>query len=166
VQYKQGQGPCLTAAAHNATVHIPDMAAESRWPHWTGEAVAAGAYSSLSIGLSMHEDVTGALNVYANRRSAFSDEAVLLAQNFAGFAAVAMSNAHLYEKQVTLAQHMLTAMQNRAVIEQAKGIITAERRCTADEAFAILTRISQNSNRKVRDVAAALVARAVAQSQP
>jgi GAF domain-containing protein len=160
IQYRYGQGPCLTAAVHDATVHVADMAAEIRWPDWTGEAVTAGAQSSLSIGLPMHEDVTGALNVYATRRYAFSEDAVLLAQTFAEFAAVAMSNAHLYEKQVTLAQHMRAAMESRAVIEQAKGIVMAERRCTADEAFATLTRISQDSNRKVRNVAAALVARA------
>jgi AmiR/NasT family two-component response regulator len=51
-------------------------------------------------------------------------------------------------------------MANRAVIEQAKGIIMAQRRCTADEAFTILAKVSQDSNRKVRDVAAALVERA------
>jgi GAF domain-containing protein len=166
VQYRYGEGPCLTAAVHAVTVHVADMAAESRWPHWTAEAVTAGAHSSLSIGLPMHEDVTGALNVYATRRDAFSPDAVLVARSFAEFAAVAMSNAHLYQTQVTLAQHMRAAMQSRAVIEQAKGIIMVERRCPADEAFATLTKISQNSNRKLRDVAAALVARAVAPSQP
>jgi GAF domain-containing protein len=166
VQYRYGQGPCLTAAVHDVTVHVTDIATESRWPHWTGEAVTAGANSSLSIGLPMHEDVTGALNVYATRRDAFSEDAVLLAQSFAEFAAVAMSNAHLYQTQVTLAQHMRAAMQSRAVIEQAKGIIMVERRCSADEAFVTLAKISQNSNRKLRDVAAALVARAAAPPQP
>jgi len=48
-------------------------------------------------------------------------------------------------------------MATTAVIEQAKGIIMGERRCTPDEAFALLTQISPDSNRKLRDVAAALV---------
>jgi AmiR/NasT family two-component response regulator len=39
-------------------------------------------------------------------------------------------------------------------------MLIGERRCTADDAFRILTKISQDSNRKLRDVAAALVARA------
>ncbi|SCF13069.1 GAF domain-containing protein [Micromonospora coriariae] len=158
-QYEQGDGPCLTAAAANSTVHVADMAAESRWPNWAGIAVTAGAHSSLSIGLPMHEFVTGALNIYATRPGAFSDEAVSLAESFADYAAVAMANAHLYDTQATLAQHMQAAMQSRAVIEQAKGIIMGERRCTADEAFAMLAKISQDSNRRLRDVAAALVAR-------
>jgi AmiR/NasT family two-component response regulator len=54
---------------------------------------------------------------------------------------------------------MQAAMDSRAVIEQAKGIVMAERRCTAEEAFGMLVKVSQDSNRKLRDVAAALVAR-------
>jgi GAF domain-containing protein len=166
VQYRQGLGPCLAAAAADTTVHVSDMAAEARWPRWAREALAAGAHSSLSIGLPMHEAVTGALNVYAARPAAFSDDAVLLAQTFADHAAVAMTNAHLYETQATLAQHMQAAMLSRAVIEQAKGIIMAQRHCTAEQAFATLSKISQESNRKLRDVAALLVARITATQEP
>jgi AmiR/NasT family two-component response regulator len=82
----------------------------------------------------------------------------MLAQTFAGYAAVALANAYLYYSTADLARHLQTAMTSRAVIEQAKGIIMAERRCTADEAFAFLTAVSQETNRKVRDVAATLVA--------
>jgi AmiR/NasT family two-component response regulator len=49
------------------------------------------------------------------------------------------------------------AMANRAAIEQAKGLIIAARGCTPDEAFELLSRMSQNENRKLRDVAASLV---------
>jgi AmiR/NasT family two-component response regulator len=76
---------------------------------------------------------------------------------------VALANAHLYDSTATLARHMQTAMESRAVIEQAKGIVMGERRCTAEEAFAVLVKVSQDSNRKLRDVAAALVERAANQ---
>ena len=59
-QYKQGQGPCLEAAAYNTTVHVTDTATENRWPHWAREAITAGMHSSLSIGLPMYQAVTGA----------------------------------------------------------------------------------------------------------
>jgi AmiR/NasT family two-component response regulator len=52
-------------------------------------------------------------------------------------------------------------MQSRAVIEQAKGILIGQRRCTPQEAFDILVRLSQDTNRKLRDVAEALVAQAM-----
>ena len=110
--------------------------------------------------------MSGALNVYATKPDNFDQDAIILAQTFAGYAAVALANAHLYDVTATLAQHMQAAMANRAVIEQAKGIIMGDRRCTADEAFRILSKLSQDSNRKLRDVAAALVARAAQTPHP
>ena len=159
-QYEAGYGPCLDASSLNATFSVPDMANETRWPKWTAQSVEHGVNSSLSIGIPIQEAVTGALNIYALKPNAFDDDAVTLGQTFAGYAAVALANAHLYDATATLAEHMQAAMENRAVIEQAKGIIMGERRCTADEAFRILTKVSQDSNRKLRDVATALVARA------
>jgi GAF domain-containing protein len=159
LQYEYGHGPCLAAARDAAVVTVSDMSTEVRWPDWTVRAVQAGALSSLSIGLPIQESVTGALNIYGVKPNAFDDDAATLAQTFAGYAAVALANAHLYDTTATLAAQMQSAMESRAVIEQAKGIIMGERRCTADEAFAILAKISQDSNRKLRDVAAQIVNR-------
>jgi GAF domain-containing protein len=165
-QYGKGYGPCVDASATPATLSLPDMATEQRWPDWAAQAVEAGVHSSLSIGLPIHEQVAGALNVYATKPEAFDSDAIVLGQTFAGYAAVALANAHLYDAQANLAQQMQAAMQSRAVIEQAKGIIMGSRHCTPDEAFAMLTRISQDTNRKLRDVAAALVASATPDNRP
>jgi len=141
------------------------MSSEKRWPQFTARAVQAGCHSSLSVGLPVHESVAGAMNIYATEPRAFDDDAVALAQTFAGYAAIALANAHLYDTQAALAHHMQTAMASRAVIEQAKGIIMGDRRCTAEQAFQILTKLSQDTNRKLRDVAQALVDRAAEPGQ-
>ena len=159
-QYQRGHGPCLTAAETAATMSVPDMSTEGRWPDWATRAHTEGVGSSLSVGLPVQEAVVGALNIYGTKPDAFDEDAITLAQTFAGYAAVALANAHLYDSTANLAQQMEAAMQSRAVIEQAKGIIMGERRCTAEEAFGILAKLSQDSNRKLRDVAAALVDRA------
>jgi AmiR/NasT family two-component response regulator len=80
-----------------------------------------------------------------------------LAQAFANYAGVAIANAHLYTATATQARQLEEAMASRAVIEQAKGLIMAQRRCTPDEAFQTLSRASQRSNRKLRDIATAIV---------
>jgi GAF domain-containing protein len=160
MQYERGYGPCLEAADSTSSLLVPDTGTEKRWPGWASAAEKAGAHSSLSVGLPVHEHISGALNIYATVPKAFDEDAITIAQTFAGFAAVALANAHLYETQATLAGHMQKAMESRAVIEQAKGIIMGERRCTPDQAFAILTKLSQDSNRKLRDVATALVSKA------
>jgi GAF domain-containing protein len=148
-QYGQGYGPCLDAAEAGGVLLIRDMATEDRWPQYSPAAVAAGVRSSLSVGLPVH--------IYACEPDNFDDETVILAQTFAGYAAVALANAHLYASTAALAQQMRTAMATRATIEQAKGILMAGLKCGPDEAFGTLTRLSQQANRKLRDIATEIV---------
>jgi GAF domain-containing protein len=159
-QYKEGTGPCLEAAATLQTLATAHTSDESRWPAWAKRAHDAGFHSALAVGLPVQDGVTGAINVYSTTPDAFDDDAIELTRTFAAYAVVALANAHVYDIQSTLAQQMRAAMLSRAVIEQAKGIIMGDRRCTAEEAFRVLAEVSQHGNRKVRDVAAALVARA------
>jgi GAF domain-containing protein len=160
-QYQQGHGPCLAAAAATITVTVPDMAGESRWPDWADRAIDAGVHSSMSIGLPLQQSVSGAVNVYATKPHAFDQDAVILAETFGGYAAMAMANVQVSDRTAAPADHANAAMDRRALIEQAKGIIMAERRCTADEAFAVLATVSEYSGRALGDVAAVLVASAV-----
>lgn len=156
-QYESGYGPCLDASAAAATIMVPDTAVERRWPRWAEQAVEHGVASSLSIGLPVGEAVTGALNLYSVRTQTFDDDALVLARTFAGYAAVALANVHMYATTAALALQLQTAMDSRAVIEQAKGVIMGERRSTAEEAFAVLVKVSRDNNHKLRDVAAAVV---------
>ena len=50
------------------------------------------------------------------------------------------------------------ALTSQPVIEQAKGILMARHCCGPDRAFRLLAQASQRENRKLRDVAAAVVA--------
>ena len=158
-QYEQGRGPCLDALASGQVLPSTDMRSERRWPQFAAHAVQAGCHSSLSVGLPVHETVPGAMNIYATEPHAFGAPAIALASTFAERAAVVLGNAHLYDTQTTLTHHLQTAMDSRAVIEQAKGIIMSNHLCTAERAFQILAKLSQDTNRKVRDVAQALVDR-------
>jgi AmiR/NasT family two-component response regulator len=45
------------------------------------------------------------------------------------------------------------AMENRAPIEQAKGVIMSALRCSPEAAFAVLVALSSSENRKLRDIA-------------
>ena len=54
---------------------------------------------------------------------------------------------------------LAAALESRATIEQAKGVIMATTGCTPDDAFDLLRQQSQTENRKLRDIAAEVVAR-------
>jgi hypothetical protein len=156
-QYQDGYGPCLEVAQSSGTVAVADMAAETRWPAFARQALAAGVRSSLSVALPLQEAVVGALNIYATQPASFDPDAIELARTFAGYAAVAIANARLYQITATLADNMRRAMETRAVIEQAKGIIIAQEHCPPEYAFELLTRLSQTTHRKLRDCATDLV---------
>ena len=97
--------------------------------------------------------------MYALGNDEFDEDAVLLAETFAQYAGVAVANAHLYSSTASLAAQMQTAMQSRGLIDQAKGIIMGRNRCNADEAFTILTTMSQRRNIKLRALAQDIVDR-------
>jgi GAF domain-containing protein len=156
-QYAAGYGPCLDAVRLGETVIVPDMALETRWPEYLPRAREAGVAASVSIPLPIEDRHIGAMNIYTRHTDVLDDDAIEVARTIGGFAAVALVNADRYQKSTTLADQLEAALQSRAVIDQAKGILIAQHRISADEAFEMLVRLSQNSNRKLRDVAAALV---------
>ena len=157
-QYAKGFGPCMDAALSGETVSIPDVEHDDRYPDFRAAAARTWVRSSLSVGMPVPQRKVGGLNIYGRATDAFDESAVELAQAFADYAAVALLNASLVESKQALARQLEQAMSSRAVIEQAKGILMARTGCSPEEAFTLLSRQSQNSNRKLHDVAADVVA--------
>jgi AmiR/NasT family two-component response regulator len=66
-------------------------------------------------------------------------------------------NAALYRECRRMTDNLHTALESRATIEQAKGILNAEFGVPPEEAFQLLSRVSQKTNRKVREISEDLV---------
>ncbi|SHN50120.1 GAF domain-containing protein [Geodermatophilus obscurus] len=158
-QYDRGHGPCLHAARTGEMIEISDTRAEDRWPDYTPRAVERGNLSSLSIPLAIDPDeqVTGALNIYARRPDAFDEASRSVATRFGPYAAIATGNLYAYQSARDLAENLQLAMESRAVIDQAKGMLIERYKLTPDAAFQLLARVSMTSNQKLRDIADELV---------
>jgi GAF domain-containing protein len=158
-QYERGHGPCLHAARTGELTEIADTRTERRWPDYTPRAAERGNLSSLSIPLMIDEDerVSGALNIYAREPDAFDQDTRAAATDFAPYAAIAVANMHAYESARNMADNLQVALETRALIDQAKGILMERYKLTADQAFQALSRASMNSNRKLRHIAEHLV---------
>ncbi|SDO71701.1 GAF and ANTAR domain-containing protein [Geodermatophilus sp. DSM 45219] len=157
VQYGQGQGPCLHAAASGELTEILDTRIEDRWADYARRAAGRGNLSSLSVPLVIDDGTTGALNIYAREARAFDDESRSTATGFAPYAAVAIGNMQEYEGAQKMVGNLQAALDSRAVIDQAKGILMERHKITADQAFQLLAHASMTTNTKVRDVADHLV---------
>jgi len=127
-------------------VRVPDMGAETRWPRFARRAAEAGAASMLSFRLWVEGDSLGALNLYGRKPHVFDEESEQVGLMFVAHAAVAMAGAQKHDQ-------FTAGLATRDLIGQAKGILMERYQIDAQKAFALLVRVSQCSDRKLRDVA-------------
>ena len=151
LQYQHEQGPCVDAIFAEEVVHSPDLEHDERWPVWAPVAVRkTGIRSMMCFRLFTQRDTVGALNLYSRTVGIFDADDRDHGSALAAHAALAMVASQTIE---TL--HL--ALDSRTVTAQATGILMERFDIDADRAFAVLRRVSQDSNRKLRDVAQELV---------
>ncbi|PRI16238.1 GAF and ANTAR domain-containing protein [Mycobacterium shigaense] len=146
-----GEGPCVAAAWQHHVMHIADLSADERWPRYQRYALAQTPIRSiLSYELFIDGTTTAALNFYAERPHALSEDAVELGGVFASHVALAWSMLRRQDQ-------FRSALATRDIIGQAKGIVMERFNLDAVEAFELLSRLSQQSNTKLHNIAHALV---------
>lgn len=150
LQYETRQGPCLEASAGNRVVVSGDLSAEPRWPAFSVRCAAElGVHSILSVMLSLSGGDRAALNLYASDVNAYGDDDVAVGAMLAPFVALSVEQS-LHRKDVdNLQQALATSRQ----IGTAVGIVMSQYRLSDEQAFALLRKVSQDMNRKLRDVA-------------
>jgi GAF domain-containing protein len=151
------EGPCLTCMESQRPTVSGSLGSDSRWPRLGGRVARMGVHSTLAMPLLIGDQVIGAINTYARRRDAFGEHAVELSLQFAGPASVSVYNAQLLASAQERTAELQRALGNRALIDQAIGIIRSRSGATAEDAFDRLTRISQSENVKLVAVAERLV---------
>jgi GAF domain-containing protein len=156
-QHRFRQGPCVDAINTHQMQLAPYLIKDDRWPRFGPLAAKHGVRSILAFPLLARDELLGSLNVYSLSEDAFDKSSQEIAEVFAGRAAVAIYNAHVFTKARTLVEQLEEALESRPLIEQAKGILMQRKRISADAAFDELRQKSQQQNRKLRAVAQELV---------
>jgi GAF domain-containing protein len=150
VQMEIGEGPDVSVLENRLSVIVSDTRAESRWPNWGARVYDAGIRSLLSVRMYTDDETMGTLNAYSRKPDAFDVDDQAVAHILARHAAVALGNARKIE-------NLWLAVDARKRIGQAQGILMERFDLTADQAFAVLLRYSQDNNVKLRAVADRLV---------
>lgn len=158
VQYSIGTGPCLQALRGGGGQYVPDLANDDRWGDYGPAAAGLGARSCVSIPvLGGDEQVLGVLKVY----SAAVDGLSVDQRELAGEVALAMSGGLGLASALVSTSHELEdrieAMDRRRTIDLATGVLMGRTGLGAEVAFEALRRESQNTNTKLRDLAARLL---------
>lgn len=152
MQYEAGEGPCLTSLFEDTTVLVDDLHVEDhRWPAFSARAASCDLRGVLALQLYVAGSELGALNLFSLSPRAFDDSSRRVALLFA-------THASLLLQAIVRAGHLEQAVATRDVIGMAKGMVMTKHRLDEETAFRVLVRYSRDTNTKLREVAAAVVA--------
>ncbi|MGY1709309.1 ATP-binding protein [Geodermatophilus sp. SYSU D00758] len=90
VQYRTGEGPCVTASLTGDTVLVGDVATETRWPRFTARAARLPVRAMLSVPLPDGSGVAGSLNASATTAGALTPHSGITGSAFAALAGLAL----------------------------------------------------------------------------
>lgn len=151
IQYEVGSGPCLDAIVERTVYQPKDLEADDRWPEFGRRVVAElGLRSMLSFRMTVESaGVIAGLNFYADAPDAFDEHDVVEGLLLTTHAAQVVATAQL----VVRTENLERALASNRDIGTAVGVLVAQHRLTRDQAFDLLRIASQNTNRKLHDVA-------------
>jgi hypothetical protein len=157
-QYEHGEGPCVTAHEDVVVCAVGDLRRSAPVPDFAEVALDAGVHGVASYPLLVREDVSiGSLNLFYRAAGVIDDAVADTGSRLAKTIAPTLANFLTYQGAVELTDQLQEALEGRAVIERAKGLLMARLDIDGEAAFQLLSTQSQQQNERVRDVAAGLL---------
>jgi transcriptional regulator with GAF, ATPase, and Fis domain len=160
LQLQTDQGPCPECFHTGRPIAVADLStvtAASRWPPFVVAAREAGFASVHAVPMRLRTDVIGALNLFGAQPGALAEDTLRLGQALADVATIGLLQARAIRQRDTLAEQLQTALNSRIVIEQAKGVLAERRHVDMDQSFTLLRSTARTSNRRLSELARAVV---------
>ena len=161
LQVRHDEGPCISAFVDKSLVGSEDLDAETRWPDFCTAAVARGVRAVLASPLPYNQDAVGVVAVLSQDRHPWSPEGELALLAFTDLAALLIATMMQGVEQIELTAQLQGALDTRAVIEQAKGVLIAQHGIPPRVAYEQLRARARTQRRKLAAVAGEVVQGAV-----
>jgi GAF domain-containing protein len=166
-QLQNDEGPCLDCFRTGELVAATSEQAHRSWPRFADAAAEEGFVTVLALPLRLRRTVVGALNLFGDSHSPpISEREVPIAQALADAATIAILHDQLLRDRELLAEQLQYALQSRIAIEQAKGVIIAQKGVGPDEAFDLLRTHARSSRQRLVEVAEGVVRRSSPPASP
>jgi GAF domain-containing protein len=161
LQIRHQEGPCVTAFEDKVLVCAEDLTEDVRWPLFNKAAVERGVRAVLASPIPYNQDAVGVVAVLSEDRHPWSAEAELALLAFTDLAALLIASMLMGEHQSALAVQLQSALNSRAIIEQAKGVLIGQQGLSAHAAYEKIRAQARAERRKVAVVSAEIVRSAV-----
>jgi hypothetical protein len=151
-----GSGPCVDTVLEDSVHCSGDLAHDARWPVY-GARVAEelGVRSVLAYRLTLvpDPDLIAGLNLYSDVTGVFDEQTQWAGTLLATHAAWAVSMELTQER----AANLEAALRSNREIGTAIGVLMAQHKLTREQAHELLRVASQDSNRKMAELATEVV---------
>lgn len=163
LQLQSRNGPCLQAYRTGERVLSEDLAADGeRWPEFTAAAHAQGFRSVYALPLRLREERLGAMNLFGTAGSGtLSGDDLAVGRALADIASIGLLQARMLADHKSVNSQLQRALGSRIVIEQAKGVLSAQGDLHPETAFEALRGYARHHRRRLPDLARAIVERGV-----
>lgn len=160
LQFTTGEGPCHEAFAARRPVLTPDLraTAERHWPGYASAALASGVSAVFAFPMHVGGVGFGVLDVYADKPGSLRSDQVSMALTYAQIATEIMLDGDLTTEDGELEPGLSTALDYRAEIHQAQGMVIVDLDVGAAEALARMRAHAFGSNRALIDLARDIIA--------
>jgi GAF domain-containing protein len=161
LQFVLGEGPCIDAFATRRPVLIPDLSDGSmgRWPGYTPAVREAGVRAVFAFPLQVGAGRLGVLDVFRARPGPLSGDELRQALAFAEVAVTTLLDGQSAARPGTAADGLNEAMDSRAELFQAQGMVMIQLDIPITDALARMRAYAYAENRPLADVARDIVAR-------
>jgi hypothetical protein len=156
LEIARGEGPIFDVVATHTPLSCEDTLAETRWPNYTPAMLRRGV-RCFSTTLHESDEVLMTLTLYGVLPRSLDPRQLSVAALLIAQGGAAVSNTRQYDDAHRTAVQLQTAVETRAVVDQAKGILMHALGYDADRAFAELRRISQTRHVKLTALAQRIV---------
>ena len=152
-------GPCVDCVRTGRAVTCEDLPAEpARWPRFAAGASEAGFRAVHALPMRLRDDVVGVLTLLHTEPHVLTEEDRRLGQALADAATIGLLSERAVRNAEIVAGQLQGALNSRVVIEQAKGVLSAQAGVAPDQAFQMLRTYARSHGRRLSDVAADVVA--------
>lgn len=153
-QLQSDAGPCIEAYRTGEPVSSADLAAETgRWPAFAPEAAREGFASVHAVPLRRRGDTIGALNLFGEHTGPIPETDLRIARGLADTATIAILSERAMGRQETLTEQLQTALNNRIIIEQAKGVLAEAAELAIDDVFELLRSYARSHSTRLSHIA-------------
>jgi GAF domain-containing protein len=157
LQEQFGEGPCVDAFLDDAPVPAEHLAADPRWPSVGPLAAGHGVHAVLGVPIDLRDGPVGTLNVYAARPHRWDQSDIAAIQAYSRVIASLLRTAVRAHVSGKAAAQLQQALDQRSLIEQAKGVLMERRGLDQQAAFEVLRARARSTRRRLHDIAREVV---------